>query len=470
MSKVPGISAGETSTFVKKPIINSDIFIGSNILDFTKLADAPIGPSISSVSPDSGSSGQYVTMVGKGFGKYKNSNSIYFRLTSVDTEASFDFPAVCADSLWSDEQVLFKVPSGLVNGTYNLVLKISPWPEVIANFTFEVDSNKPLNPGICKISPELGPHNTLVSLWGEYFGQNCKAIFNNEKNSAQVDSKVENGADKIEVNVPANSITGPVKVSRDNITGNSVNFSVGTCTGTSSCPTNTPACCITGSPQAGACFSSDSQCYEGTPDSSVFQWRFTTGFRTIEEPTISEGADSCAGFNYCPNGYICPNAPGVCSNYAGSNNLVSGKCRIDCLNNGCETSDNCIYGTDLDKCIIGKTNETCNPPKSISYRLETENATTTTSYTCKRFDTLNGIKSYREISINTTNTSCPKIGNLQWLMIAPGNVLTWLFQGITALVLYVTMEKLVMIKIKTIKAAWEFVSLLVICQKPLLIN
>jgi len=322
MAKVPNINNGDTSTFVKRSSVNS------NILDFTKLADAPVGPSISSFGPDKGSAGQYVTILGDNFGKYKGNNSIYFRLNSADTEASFDFPAVCVDSLWSNNQILVKVPAGLANGDYSLVLKISSWPDVISINTFKVDSALPLTPSLCKISPSFGPQNTMVSLWGEYFGTNCKAIFNNNKASIETVNEPENGADKIKVRVPSEAITGPVKVSRAGVTGNSVNFSVGSCTKSADCSSEAPTCCLVGSPQAGACVINEGDCFVDTALSSVFQWGFVTGFNNFDPVDPNNPPTSCAGFNFCPEGYVCPNSPGLCSN-----NSESSSCDCCCDKN-----------------------------------------------------------------------------------------------------------------------------------------
>lgn len=319
MAKVPAINTGDTSTFVKRNKINS------NILDFTKLADAPVGPFISSFTPSEGSAGQYISILGDNFGRYKGNSSVYFRLNSDDTEANFNFPAVCADYLWSNNQILIKVPSDLINGNYNLVLKIGSWPEVVSVKTFKVDSALPLAPSICKISPSFGPNKTPVSLWGEYFGNACSAIFYNNKSTASVDSVSDNGADKISVIVPSDSLTGPVVVSRAGISGNSVNFSIGTCTKRDDCSTDSPVCCLTGSPRAGACVANESACFAETPLSSIFQWKFTTGFNTFGPVDPDNPPETCANFNFCPEGYVCPNSPGFCSN-----NSESSSCQCCC--------------------------------------------------------------------------------------------------------------------------------------------
>ena len=414
MTKVPAISAGDTSTFVKRNKVNS------NILDFTKLADAPVGPFISSFTPSEGSAGQYISILGDNFGRYKGNSSVYFRLNSDDTEANFNFPAVCADYLWSNNQILIKVPSGLINGNYNLVLKIGSWPEVVSVNTFKVDSALPLAPSICKISPSFGPNKTPVSLWGEYFGNACSAIFYNNKSTASVDSVSDNGADKISVIVPSDSLTGPVVVSRAGISGNSVNFSIGTCTKRDDCSTDSPVCCLTGSPRAGACVANESACFAETPLSSIFQWKFTTGFNTFGPVDPDNPPETCANFNFCPEGYVCPNAPGVCSNYNGSNSrtLISGKCRLDCTDYCAEGE--CQYGRDLDRCVVkinpGSVQE-CDLDlnKEISYRLSPTSPVTTTTVTavCKKYNTPNGDRSYYKID---TNISCP----IGWISALPG--------------------------------------------------
>lgn len=307
---VPSLRAGDTSTFVKKNGINS------NSLSFLKKADAPAGPFISSFSPSAGSAGQYVSILGANFGRYRGNSSVYFKLNSDKTEANFSFPAVCADNLWSDSQILVKVPSGIVDGNYDLVVKIDSWNEVDSNNfgKFNVSSTIPLMPSVCKISPSFGPHNTNVSLWGEYFGESASAVFYKEKETAPATASVENGASKISVNVPANSLSGPVKVKRNGQTGNSLNFSVGTCTKNENCSGATPHCCLIGTPNAGACVENESACFADVPQSSFFQWRFVTGLNefTFDPPS---NAESCSDFLFCPldKRYQCPNSPGICA-------------------------------------------------------------------------------------------------------------------------------------------------------------
>ena len=416
VAKVPSITDGDTSTFVKRNNVDS------NTLDFTKLADDPVGPFISSSTPDRGSAGQYVTITGGNFGEYKGSSSVSFRLNSSNTEASYDFPQVCLQSLWSNNQILIKVPAGLPNGSYNIVLKIGSWPEVVSNFNFVVDSNEQLKPSICKLSPKAGPKNTMVSFWGEYFGQNCKAIFTSNKSSIETNSQNDDGADKITVAVPAGTITGPVKISRNNKTGNSVNFSVGFCAKDDDCSISSPICCPLGSSQAGACVSNRDECFGATPPSSVFQWKFTTGLGNFDNQT-DEDVDSCAGFNFCPDGYVCPNAPGVCSNYAGGNKLTSGKCRLDCTDY-CETGE-CDYNSNLDRCVVKTGAITCSLNKTVSYKLSPTSATTTATAVCKKYNTPNEVQSYFKID---TNLSCPT----GWITALPGECVDVATMGATS--------------------------------------
>ena len=138
-------------------------------MDFRKIAEAPQGPSISFFDPVEGSSGQYVTIYGSGFGSFKGMSAVY--LVGDDNqgsiEADYNFPPVCLQSVWSDDKILIKIPDNIDDGDYYLVLQIGTWNEIISSDTFKVSADIALGPSLCKISPSSGPHSTtLVNMWG----------------------------------------------------------------------------------------------------------------------------------------------------------------------------------------------------------------------------------------------------------------------------------------------------------------
>lgn len=414
-ASVPSLSNGKTSTFVQKTINNVPVY--SNFLDFTKIAEAPQGPSVSIFDPTSGPSGQYVSIIGSGFNAYKGDSSVYFRKENDNTyskEASFNFPEVCVHSVWSDNKIIVKVPNNIDDGNYNLVIKIGNWPEIISNELFIASSSMSLSPGLCKISPASGPQKTSVSLWGEYFGTTSKAYFSN--NRATNDHKIdpELGADKMSATVPNSSVTGPVKIYRDSLPSNSLNFTVASCGTNSDCDSG--FCCLPGTLSAGACVNNKNECFSGTPSSSVFQWGFTTGFNVNPIPTSTD-TFSCASYNFCPTEkWTCPNTPGLCSPYNATGQLVeTGDCKYDCSGvDFCKSPNSCSYDSNIDKCVLknGSNNYECSLSKEVKYDLGygeiSKNAV------CQKYVTIN--KSYYEITVDTV---CPTIGGVKWTLV-PG--------------------------------------------------
>ncbi|MFA5644171.1 MAG: IPT/TIG domain-containing protein [Patescibacteria group bacterium] len=414
VARVPFVGDGETSTFVQR----SGVF--SNLLDFKKLAEAPLGASISFFSPTTGPSGQYVTIYGSGFNKIQGSSEVYFvkeNDLNYSKTAGFNFPEVCLHSVWSDNQIIVKVPENIDNGNYKIVVKINDSSETFSSQTFSVNSALSLSPNLCKISPISGPYNSNVSLWGEYFGSSASAVFSVNKNTPNVSVVSELGADKISVSVPVGAVTGPVKVNRDGNQGNSLNFLVGLCSVNSDCGSGN-SCCQPGSSLAGSCVEDINTCFSDVPENSFFQWSFQTGFSTNEPTAPPDKTFSCASYNFCPTtSWVCPNMPGLCSSYEGGNPIVTGVCKDDCSSfSFCSpTGDDCSYNSNLDKCIYK--NLDCSLSKKVEYILGTGGTNTIKDAVCQSYTTINGQRNYYEIKVNT---ACPIIDGTQWSMISSG--------------------------------------------------
>ena len=222
-AQVPNIQTGRTTTFV------ADANIFSNYLSFNKLAEPYTGPFISSFIATSGPVGTYVTIRGQGFGASRGKSEVYFGTTT----ASYDFPKICADSIWSDKQVIVKVPSSLSPGSFVIKMQIGTWVIDTSKLTpsaFTVNLD-PLAPGLCKINPIIGKVDSEVSLWGEYFGPKSTAkiqFYLNKYSNIGLWGK-EAGADKATTTVPLGAITGPVRVTQGPLASNGFNFTVGVC-------------------------------------------------------------------------------------------------------------------------------------------------------------------------------------------------------------------------------------------------
>ncbi len=410
---VPNLSNGATTTFVLKSNVDS------NYLPFTKENEPYEGPIISSIDPSTGPVGQYVTIRGSGFGATKASSKVFFG-PATGFEADYAFPEVCAQSVWTDKQIIIKVPSGISSGqSFPLTVARSGFnPADSGNLTFNVTTGTP-NPGVCSIEPSLGQANSQVIVWGEYFqGKNANStarFYNNLSQQGQALSfwDIDQSASgikpwKVITTVPQTAASGPFKI----IVGtpaqesNPVNFMVGLCSQDSDCG-SAAVCCASGLPEAGKCKATAGQCY-GSVANSVYEWRFSTGSsascaadqeqcgtaccaqgecedaeeskctqclsgqnkcgdgtccnQDCEEPIGGVGDSycgdppSCSGYshNQCLEGFYCPNSPGLCSPYPGTNELVEvGVCGDQSCNDkpGCKGGA-CRYDIGLNRCVM----------------------------------------------------------------------------------------------------------------------
>ena len=364
----PNIESGQSGSFVVNNI--NGHAQKSNFLRFLKEPEEGEGPFISSFSPLSGRPGQYVTVRGHGFGGARGMSRAYFG----SQEASYDFPDVCLDAVWSDDQVIIKVPESLPDGNYVISLDLVETiisTEELSPATFESDSDLSLKTSLCKISPERGPIATPVSLWGEYFGpvgSDGLVKFNYDR-SATGPIAQDGQADRIDTAVPAESITGPVRVIKDSQWGNELNFEVGACQVDADC--GSQVCCPSTTYKKGRCVDSLNECLIDIP-TSVFEWSFSTGFNN---PTSTEFY-SCAGLadylGACQSGAACPNVPGVCSPYAGGGQQKVADCDYSCASvSGCGEfgPNNCSYNDDLDRCVKNGSGSTCDLPQTMTYIL-----------------------------------------------------------------------------------------------------
>lgn len=406
-AEVPNLVTGGTTTYLTKGNVYS------NFLAFTKNSEPQSGPVISSIEPLTGPVGQYITIRGSGFGNDRGSSWVRFD-SATGPEADYKFPDVCAQSIWTDRQIIVKVPVGISVGRYSLFINRDGFPTTDSgNQKFEVTTGTP-DPGVCRLDPVLGSTNSSVVLWGEYFRtkdtNSLVRFYNNrvQTGGALTFWDIDTSASgikpwKVITTVPTSAISGPVRVEVGSPiqASNSLNFTVGTCQQDSDCgPTAT--CCAAGLPEAGRCKADASQCY-GSVATSVFEWQFSTGYRTLScqpdqtqcgsvccaggcdlsdpgkcaacasgqnhcgdgsccngpcQPGIGGGpsfcADSCSGYVYqqCIEGYFCPNSPGQCSPSGGSGSIVTG----DCSNNVCNSlagcsGGSCEYNSAVNRCV-----------------------------------------------------------------------------------------------------------------------
>jgi len=310
---VPNLASGATTTFVSGPLDGSNP--ESNFLNFTKENEPYDGPLITSIEPLSGPIGQYLTIRGSGFGASRSTSKIFFNSSSSNKEADYAFPDVCAQSIWSDNQIVVKVPNGLaVSPGYKITLQRVGFQVVDSgDQLFEVTAGSP-DPGVCRLQPSVGKPKTTVLLWGEYFGNkdnnSIVRFYNNkdQKNEAIISWAIDNSASgikpwKVETTVPQAAVSGPVRLLAGSPSkqSNSINFIVGQCTKDADCGGAGATCCAAGLPEAGKCVASASECY-GSVATSVYQWRFSTGASLTQcAPDQEQCGTVCCAAGNCEN-------------------------------------------------------------------------------------------------------------------------------------------------------------------------
>jgi len=426
-AKVPNITTGRTTSFVLKDKIYS------NFLNFYKNEEPYKGPFISSFDPREGSAGQYVTINGGGFGSTKG--LVYFGDLG-GAEASFDFPPICADSIWSDKQVIVKVPTSLTNGNYKITMKIGTWPAIDTSsiqpaVDFKFDKALPLKPSLCKIDPIIGRVSSRVSLYGEYFGAKKSASIRFQTDKNQTGNNlgfwaIENKAFKATTTVPVGAISGAVRIiqadkacgaggicaANENCVGgkcqrqsNPVNFTVGICQQAADCGGSGNLCCSAGTPYSGQCKTGTVEQEACFPEvnSCVYEWNFSTAGKPSDCASDQEKCNKPAGsYGAAEKSYNCC-AKGSCNTY-------TGKC------------DDCLSASKPDKCGDGSccsaggckgTPSTCTDPESCAgYGDQCNN-----SYFCPnspgQCSTYTGGRTDKTAVIGSCDYSCNNFTNCQ---------------------------------------------------------
>lgn len=357
---VPNLVTGRTTTFVAAENVES------NFLPFTKQNEPYSGPIISSIEPTSGPVGQYVTIRGSGFGGTRGQSKVYFGDTS-GKEADYAFPDVCAQSVWTDKQIIIKVPKDTNTAAYKITVARDGYPAIDSGSqTFQVTTGTP-NPGLCAIQPIISKANSAVTVWGEYF-QNKDAAStirfynnNNQQGPAITFWDIDQTAGGIKpwkavTTVPQSATTGPVKilVGASGQASNSVNFTVGSCSKDEDCG-GAATCCAAGLPEAGKCKATGAECY-GSVATSVYEWQFTTATtQNTCAPDQQQCGTACCAAGSCEN--ASENKCAQCQ--AGQNQCGNGSCcNTSCVSPGpgqpsvCQDPPSCS-GYNNNQCVEG---------------------------------------------------------------------------------------------------------------------
>jgi hypothetical protein len=168
-------------------------------------------PFISSVSPLKVKIGDEITISGFSFGSKASTSDIYFNSIKVN--------ALSADvKLWSETQIVVKVPVGATSGTVSIIAK-----DVVSNsVNFEI-----VMPMISSVSPVRAKPGEEITIQGSFFGsdktkgevQFTNAIATKQSITAWSDTQIK-------VNVPALASTGKLKVKVNQDFSNEVNFAI----------------------------------------------------------------------------------------------------------------------------------------------------------------------------------------------------------------------------------------------------
>ncbi len=367
---VPNVAPGTLGVRVK---VGEEF---SNPYNFT-VSEGISKPVIYGFNPVSGGEGAYVTIIGANFGASRNpaADHVIFKPTGSgpvpEQEANYVFPPECADTVWSDSQIIVRVPAGLSSGIgYYLAVETAKGTADTRNLTpdsFTQDAGM-FRANICALLPDNGPIGTNVQIFGQNYQPATITIsgvnfYQNISQNVFAFSPV-GATDIIATQVPADVITGPVKLlnSAGN-ESNGLNFSVGACTA-GGCAAG-KECCAAGLYQ-GSCMPTG-EC-AGLATDGAYLWTFTTDIRP---GNCSADAGLCvADSTLCAPGYTCnPDScnceaiptfecsvdPYVCD----PNNRVAAKCPPD------KYCDLDCYCKDRVPCDGDTANVTCEPDQDI---------------------------------------------------------------------------------------------------------
>jgi len=316
---VPTVNPGWTGAALYNDGIRSNV-IGYQV-DSNLAPDAPI---ISSITPNSGAKGEYITISGRNFGNTKG--TVWLKeinaINPPSLSGAFNFPPECGKTTWSDDQIIIKFPDSpdaVFEKPYYIQVvvgaKESPKDPNI-NFTWNKD--KP-GPGICLIDPGAGPAplsaTGTLRIVGEYFAPStgdkktyANAYFwkssasstsivnrtGSDRNKPTFDLSLDGEASEMHVAVPSTTMTGPVVVNRDadltSVISNPVKYVKWDCLkNNKQCPDEDLKCCTVGN-DAGMCRLKTDLC-EAEVRNAGYTWMFCTKDIPVP-PRVVEKCDS----------------------------------------------------------------------------------------------------------------------------------------------------------------------------------
>ncbi|MBI2476955.1 IPT/TIG domain-containing protein, partial [Candidatus Uhrbacteria bacterium] len=289
---VPPLSAGPQNVTVW---VNN---VFSNPVDFE--VEEPVtgaAPVIGFVDPESGPSGEYITVHGSNFGSAVGTIRFTNMVSGYSAVGDTNMPAACTGVMWTNTQVTVKVPEQYTNGfdIDDVVhqLRVQRADSVESDpAAFVVTAGSP-GPGICALSPVSGPEGTIVQLFGERFGASADAVsfYNNVAATPSLW-----GPNAVTTTVPIGAQIGPVHVTVDGDDSNTVNFAVGACdpTAVGACGAGFKCCANTLS-----CIAVEADCAVAPPDTN-YLFEFSTGTIPLVPHVLNLCSDASPSYSPSP--------------------------------------------------------------------------------------------------------------------------------------------------------------------------
>jgi hypothetical protein len=123
-------------------------------------------PSISSISPDNGEVGNFITIRGNNFGSV--SGTVHFQVGATDYTVTTPPAAACNTTWWGDKQIVVAVPAAIGqanNGAAAVTVENTTGESGSVNF----DINDTVRPGLCALSPAQGLFKDAITVTGVNF-------------------------------------------------------------------------------------------------------------------------------------------------------------------------------------------------------------------------------------------------------------------------------------------------------------
>ena len=115
-------------------------------------------PELDSMAPSNGEAGTEVTISGKNFGSSQGKGTVRFGDKQPEVNS------------WSDTSIAFKVPSGLSEGEYDVVVETEAGKSNTLVFKLGVEPAPKKTPQIASIQPASGASGAQVTIYGKDFG------------------------------------------------------------------------------------------------------------------------------------------------------------------------------------------------------------------------------------------------------------------------------------------------------------